>query len=112
MKGNCEGFKVSTVNIQRMIDDGMKLSPPDEAFKAAMQPWYDQNISRAEETFNQGQQAHNLFIETAILFGEDNESLKKKTSADFFKDLNAFLTKNMAFLEREKQKRKREAAKK
>lgn len=87
----------------------MKLNPPDEAFKNVMEPWFISNFPLAESTEKQGQDAKNEYVTTAKFLGEDDNSLKKKQSNDFFKDMGNFFKGMETVKNQEKAKRDRQA---
>lgn len=92
-----------------MIDNGLKLNPPDEAFKTAIEPWFLEHFPLAEKTEAQGKEASVQFVQTAKFLGEDDNSLKKKPSNDFFKDMGTFFKSMNTVKDQEKAKRERMA---
>lgn len=109
IKGNCESFKGTTATIKNLIENGMKLSPPDEAFQRRFQPWFDENFPKAAETETYGNRAKEYYVDMAKFLGEDEASMKKKQSGDYFKDLNGFFKGLKTLHDQEKAKREREA---
>lgn len=66
--------------LKNNIDVCMKSQPQDLGFVDAFKEFKEKNMSRTFEYKEKSLKVKSLYIEIAKLYGEDDESIKKKTS--------------------------------
>lgn len=67
-----------------------KNNPPDSGYVNCFQPFYETAWPRAVAAETRVNEAKTLYVMTAKYIGEDDESLKKKTSEVYLRESLSF----------------------